>query len=41
MTDELLHIKRHMSECDYYYENFCAEYLVCRQLAESGLVPLE
>lgn len=41
LNDELLHIKRHMSGCDYCYENFCAEYLVRRQLAEKGLVPLE
>lgn len=41
LNDELLHIKRHMSGCDFCYESFCAEYLVRRQLAEKGLVPPE
>lgn len=41
LDDELLHIKRHMSGCDDCYESFCAEYLVRRQLAERGVVPLD
>lgn len=38
LSDEELEVKYHMAECDRCYEEFCAELLMLRALADSGLV---